>query len=117
MLQAHKLVWSVVTLDRKRTEVEAFTADEACQVAGVAREKCRKFYPFPLRVLPTEEERAERDRRFRYLRELSGARRKLRRAPKGDCISTPKKKINWSEVARRAAATRAKNKADRENRE
>ena len=68
-----KLLYSIKTLAGRRVDVEAESAGDALRVAGIARKDCRKWYPFPVRVISppiTEETKAQ-------LRELSLARAML----------------------------------------
>ena len=50
------LLWRVKTRDGRSQYVEAYTADGAIAKAGVTREDCVKWSPFPLKTVPKKEE-------------------------------------------------------------
>ena len=67
-------LYSIRTTDGQSLYVEATSGEEAIRKAEIEPGKLKKWYPFPLKALPTPEEKAERDRRFAELRKLQTAK-------------------------------------------
>lgn len=77
----HKLIYSIRTLDGRKIIVEAWDADEACALADITRADCKRWYPLPLKIVLSEEEKAEMAARFAQLR-TARAERQIVCAPK-----------------------------------
>ena len=48
-----KLRYAIKTLTGRRIEVEAESPEDALERAGVSQAECRRWYPLPLRAVPT----------------------------------------------------------------
>jgi hypothetical protein len=83
------LRWHVKSLDGKHHYVEAYTAEEAAAAAGLKLNQCAKWFPFPIKVVPTAAQRERQQEVFQQLKKLTHERRLLRQGPKSAKVKTP----------------------------
>jgi len=67
-LPKRRFLYAVKTIAGKRYEVEASSAAEALDLLNLNLPMVRKWYPFPLKALLTEEEKEAQNRRIEMLR-------------------------------------------------
>lgn len=64
----HELIWRVKTVDGHSATVRAWKALDAIKASGFEPSRIRKWYPFPIKVVLTDAERAEIKARLETLR-------------------------------------------------
>lgn len=83
-----RFLYHIKTTTGVNTLVEADSIQAACRLAGVKLEDCCKWYPFPVKKVLTEEEKAEKRKRLERVkanpvyRENSKAKKRVKRRVK-----------------------------------
>lgn len=64
-----KFLYHIVTLDGRKLDIEAESAEQALELLGIALKECRKWYPFPKKKVLTAQEKEEIRRKFIAIRD------------------------------------------------